>query len=114
MFDILVYLYKTYYRPESCPDAIVLAKKLSEVGFDENEIIEALDWLSGMTIIDNQSNSTKLEDKRDSFRVYTEHEYQLLGTSAIGFIEYLYSVKLLDAQQREIVLERVDKENRPH
>ena len=27
MFDILVYLYETYYRPDACPDAEVLTQK---------------------------------------------------------------------------------------
>ena len=45
MFDILVYLYETYYRPDACPEPAALAKKLSAVGFDDVEISEALVWL---------------------------------------------------------------------
>ncbi|TFW08529.1 DUF494 family protein, partial [Oxalobacteraceae bacterium OM1] len=49
MFDILVYLYETYYRPDACPEPAALARKLSAIGFDDIEISEALDWLSGLT-----------------------------------------------------------------
>jgi len=38
MFDILVYLYETYYRPDACPEPVALAKKLSAIGFDDVEI----------------------------------------------------------------------------
>jgi uncharacterized protein Smg (DUF494 family) len=34
MFDVLVYLYETYYRPDACPDSEALVKKLSAVGFE--------------------------------------------------------------------------------
>ena len=42
MFDILVYLYETYYRPDACPDSAALVKKLSAVGFEEDEMSKAL------------------------------------------------------------------------
>ena len=48
MFDILVYLYETYYRPDACPEPAVLARKLSAVGFDDVEISEALVWLTDL------------------------------------------------------------------
>ena len=42
MFDILVYLFETYYTPQACPKADVLAHKLAAVGFEDEEINEAL------------------------------------------------------------------------
>lgn len=106
MFDILVYLYETYYRPESCPDSIVLAKKLSAIGFDDEEIVEALDWLQGLNNLHSGSAQAETEEFSAGFRVYTELEHSMLGASAIGFIEHLYFSKLINVQQREIVLER--------
>lgn len=106
MFDIFVYLYETYYRPESCPDSIVLAKKLSAIGFDDEEIVEALDWLNTLANINGRSNPNELIEISTGFRVYTEQEQAQLGPRAIGFIEYLCGAKLLNTQQREIVFER--------
>lgn len=114
MFDILVYLYETYYRPDTCPDSIALAKKLSSVGFDEDEIVAALDWLSGLADTSNQlaSDAIDVSMTRASlvnatgFRVFTEEEAAVLGSEAIGYLYYLQSTKVLDAQQREIVVER--------
>ncbi len=114
MFDILVYLYETYYRPDTCPDSIALAKKLSSVGFDEDEIIAALDWLSGLADTSNQLASDAIDMSMaqsslvntTGFRVFTEEEASVLGSEAIGYLYYLQSTKVLDAQQREIVIER--------
>ncbi|MFZ6771553.1 DUF494 family protein [Undibacterium sp. SXout7W] len=104
MFDILVYLYETYYRPDACPDTAALVKKLSAVGFPEDEISEALDWLTGLA---NTSDASQPESLASSgFRVYAEQEISALGSPAIGFIQFLESAGLLDSRQREIVIER--------
>ena len=103
MFDILVYLYETYYRPDACPDPQALAKKLSAVGFDDDEISEAIDWLDVLTqttqSIPDQSEST-------GFRVYAQQEMAILGMPAVGFIHFLESTKLITPRQREIIIER--------
>ena len=48
MFDVLVYLYENYWRPDACPDHDQLTRKLSSVGFESDEIQEALSWLDGV------------------------------------------------------------------
>jgi len=48
MFDVLVYLYETYYRPDACPEPAALVKKLSAIGFEEEEISKALGWLTDL------------------------------------------------------------------
>ena len=48
MFDVLVYLYENYWRPDACPDHDQLTRKLSAVGFESDEIQEALSWLDGL------------------------------------------------------------------
>jgi Smg protein len=104
MFDILVYLYETYYRPDACPEPAALARKLSAVGFDDVEISEALDWLTGLT----EMASTEERDCAASTgtRYYVDEEYIELGSAAIGFIQFLESAKVLGPVQREIVIER--------
>ncbi|MBK1888397.1 DUF494 domain-containing protein [Undibacterium sp. 14-3-2] len=104
MFDILVYLYETYYRPDACPDTAALVKKLSAVGFPEDEISEALDWLTGLANTTDQSLPSPLSS--NGFRVYAGVELTALGTEAIGFIQFLESAGLLSSLQREIVVER--------
>ncbi|MBI3730499.1 MAG: DUF494 domain-containing protein [Burkholderiales bacterium] len=104
MFDILVYLYETYYRPDACPDTAALTKKLSAVGFPEDEISEALDWLTGLAV--NTAEPATAAPVSKGFRIYAEQEIVALGTPALGFIQFLESAGLLNANQREIVIER--------
>jgi hypothetical protein len=83
MFDILVYLYETYYRPDACPEPAALARKLSAVGFDDIEISEALDWLNGLTEMAGTTNPA-LESSGTRFYIvfpgsrYTRHRRRRL------------------------------------
>jgi Smg protein len=103
MFDILVYLYETYYRPDACPEPAALARKLSAVGFDDVEITEALDWLSGLT---EMASSVDPALESSGTRFYAKQEVDVLGSAAVGFIQFLELAGLLTASQREIVIER--------
>ncbi|WP_342118728.1 DUF494 family protein [Pseudoduganella sp. OTU4001] len=104
MFDILVYLYETYYRPDACPEPAALAKKLSAVGFDDVEISEALVWLNDLAAMAGVEQS--LTSASTGTRFYVRQELDVLGASAIGFIQFLESAGLLSPLQREIVIER--------
>lgn len=108
MFDILVYLYETYYRSEACPDSEVLVKKLSAVGFEEEDISRAIGWLSDLTAATSVLAAQEVPQfgQSASFRIYAQQEYDALGTEAIGFLQFLESARLLNPAQREIVIER--------
>lgn len=104
MFDILVYLYETYYRPDACPEPAALARKLSAVGFDDVEISEAIVWLTDLTEMAGAEPSAAFSSSGTRF--YVEQEIDALGSAAIGFIQFLESAKVLGPVQREIVVER--------
>ncbi len=108
MFEVLVYLYETYYRPDACPDSAALAKKLSAVGFEEEEISKALGWLTDLAETTNEMFNQQAHQTAFSFgsRVYADREYETLGSAAIGFIEFLESADVINTIQREIVIER--------
>ncbi|TWI63677.1 Smg protein [Pseudoduganella lurida] len=104
MFDILVYLYETYYRPDACPEPAALAKKLSAVGFDDVEISEALVWLNDLTELAGIEQARTAASTGTRF--YVAEEQDVLGAPAIGFIAFLESARVLSPLQREIVIER--------
>ena len=105
MFDVLVYLYENYYRPDSCPDADTLARKLSAAGFEGDEIDSALSWLSGLATITQTTIPVAYADS-SSFRIYVDVEYERLGAECIGFLSFLESAGVLNPLLREVVIER--------
>jgi Smg protein len=103
MFDVLVYLYETYWRPDACPDHAQLTRKLSAVGFESDEIRDALSWLDGLAVA---AQSHHGEQNAGSLRVYTPDELEHLGEASIGFISFLASAGVLPAPMREMVIDR--------
>jgi Smg protein len=108
MFDVLVYLYETYYRPDACPDSEALIKKLSAVGFEEDEISKALGWLTDLAEATNEFSDRYPVRAGSSLgiRIYATKELDILGTEAVGFIQFLESAKVINPIQREIIIER--------
>jgi len=103
MFDVLVYLYENYWRPDACPDHAQLTRKLSAVGFESDEIQEALVWLDGLA---GTAESYVGEQAKTSLRVYSNAEQEHLGDVSIGFISFLESAGVLPPPMREMVIDR--------
>jgi Smg protein len=103
MFDVLVYLYETYWRPDACPDHAQLTRKLSAAGFERDEIQEALSWLDGLA---GAAQSASGQQSALGVRVYTAAEQERLGDDSIGFISFLESASVLPPPMREMVVDR--------
>ena len=103
MFDVLVYLYENYWRPDACPEPKQLSRKLSAVGFEREEIQDALRWLDGLA---TSAESCTGSPVQGSMRIYTEQEHEILGEESIGFLTFLDSAGVLTAPMREMVIDR--------
>ena len=97
MFEVLVYLYETYYRPDACPDSAALVKKLSALGFEEDEISKALGWLTDLAETTEEFATQYPQQTAFSFgiRIYAQQELDVLGVAAVGFIQFLEAAKML-------------------
>ena len=103
MFDVLVYLYENYWRPDACPEHGQLTKKLTSVGFESDEIEDALTWLDGVAAA---AEARVGEQAASSIRVYVPSELEHLGEASVGFITFLESAGVLPPQMREMVIDR--------
>lgn len=103
MFDVLVYLYETYWRPDACPNHEQLMRKLAAAGFESDEIEEALSWLDGLA---SAAESYSGQQGAASMRLYTPTELERLGEDSIGFVSFLESAGVLPPPMREMVLDR--------
>lgn len=117
MFEVLVFVYENYWRGDACPKPEQLGRKLSAVGFEQEEIREALIWLDDLrratrapdrpsAASDEQSYDTILAASSDSLRVYSVAEQDHLGAECLGFLSFLSSAGILSAQLLEIVIDR--------
>lgn len=103
MFDILVYLFETYYQPGACPAPSVLARKLSAAGFEKEDISAALEWLSGLERLAEEEGRPA---GARSLRLYCGAELAKLPAECRGFLIFLENAGAIDAMLREMIIER--------
>lgn len=106
MFEILVYLFQNFFHHEACPEPQQLALKLSAAGFEEDEISEALEWLSGLERVANGERPSIAVDSK-SIRCYDEDELSKLDVECRGFLTFLENADVLNPLTREMIIERV-------
>ena len=103
MFEVLVYLYENYWRPDACPEQRQLRRKLSAVGFETEEIQDALRWLDGLA---SGAEALSRGQAEGSQRIYVESERLVLDEESISFISFLETAGVLPPPMREMVLDR--------
>jgi len=122
MFEVLVFVYENYWRGDACPELAHLERKLNAVGFDAEEIQDALTWLNELNLAAHglqqsalgadESSSPRLSKTKPaspsshSMRVYSIAEQDHLGSQCLGFVSFLETAGVLPAHLREIVIDR--------
>src|ERR1700704_6267107 len=105
MFDVLVYLFENYYQTDAYPDQDTLERKLHAAGFENDDILDALDWLNDLTCVPEEGLPESL-NSRVTFRGYNGEETGKLALESRGFIAFLESARILTPLLRELVIER--------
>ncbi|WP_210543417.1 DUF494 family protein [Rhodoferax sp. PAMC 29310] len=123
MFEVLVFVFENYWRGDACPELAHLERKLNTVGFDSEEIQDALVWLKELNLAasgrQQPANSSRDEpvsatavsphffnQSPNTMRVYSAAEQLRLSTESLGFITFLENSKVLTPHMREIVIDR--------
>ena len=81
MFEILMYLFESYFDAGSYPEPDKLSRKLSAAGFEGDEISEALTWLSALQEQNPDSYPDSLEHTGQ--RHFAELELQQIGRAHV-------------------------------
>jgi Smg protein len=108
MFEVLVFVYENYYTGEDCPEPAHLERKLNAVGFEPEEIDDALTWLKGLNVAASPTPPEPWlrQPSPLSMRIYPAMEQNHLGAQCMGFIAFLESSGVLPSHLREVVIER--------
>jgi len=106
ILDVLLYLFEHYFYddPDAVRDRDSLQNGLLQAGFSPAEINKAFDWLDELA-----RRRPPLAEPRPQaqVRVYSEPELERLDTECRGFLMFLEHGGVIDADQRELVLDRV-------
>lgn len=108
VLDVLMYLFENYMDrdPEVIPDQESLKVELVHAGFTNNEVEKAFAWLDGLASLKEQASSASTRAS-GAVRVYTEYEQKKLAKECRGFLMLLEQIGVLDARNREVIIDRV-------
>ncbi|HEX2492754.1 MAG TPA: DUF494 domain-containing protein [Steroidobacter sp.] len=108
VLDILIYLFENYFdadlesAPE--PDRDVLKEELERAGFSERDVARALDWLGQLSADPNAAGTVPTSR---AIRIFDPSEQARLDIECRGYILYLENIGILNAGQRELVIDRL-------
>jgi len=107
ILDVLLYLFEHYFYedPDAVRDRDSLQNGLLQAGFAPTEINKAFDWLDELARQRPVVSSPR--DTAGPVRLYVEAELAKLDRETLGFLMFLEQQGILDAAQRELVLDRV-------
>jgi Smg protein len=108
MFEVLTFVYENYDPGEACPEPAHLQRKLSAVGFESDEIGDALTWLQGLEGAAHPAAQVPvlIQPQPGSMRIYPRYEQFHLGSLALGFLSFLENSCAMPAMIREVVIDR--------
>ena len=110
ILDVLHYLFENfvYDDPDSLNDRDSLQASLLEAGFSPAEISKAFDWLD---VLARERPQLVLGPPPDGgsapVRVHAAEEVAKLDTECRGFLMFLEQSGIIDAERRELVLDRI-------
>jgi Smg protein len=108
VLDILIYLFENYFDAElelaPEPDRDTLKEELERAGFSEREVGRALEWLEQLCA-DPERTGTIPTSR--SIRVFDAREQMRLDSDCRGYILYLENIGIVNAAQRELVIDRL-------
>jgi Smg protein len=108
VLDILIYLFENYFDAElelaPEPDRDTLKEELERAGFSEREVGRALEWLEQLCADPERAGA--IPPSR-SIRVFDPREMARLDSDCRGYILYLENIGIVNAAQRELVIDRL-------
>lgn len=108
MLDVLMYLFENYLEDEIEVDSdqSKLRTALAEAGFPQEEIDKAFHWLESLASDENAA-SPRTAPCSQNVRVFVDEEMDRMDVECRGFLLFLEQSGVLDADTRELVVDRV-------
>ena len=108
VLDVLMYLFDNYFEEdfEISTDQDALKFELKNAGFGDVQVDKAFDWLEGLAQRKDLIGVNGLNG-RTGLRVFNSEEMKKLDTECRGFILFLEQIGVLDATDREMVVDRL-------
>ena len=107
MLNVLLYLFDNHLVSEQAfkEDLVETQQQLIAEGFPPQEIQQALIWLKELQYLHKESQTIS-NFTTNAIRVWLPEEQQKLSVDALDFLLKLESQGVVDAQLREVIIDR--------
>lgn len=107
-----MYLFESYFDAGSYPEPDKLTRKLTAAGFDDEDINEALTWLSDLHQYD--ASSYPMELVHNGVRHFAKIELESISMEARQFLTFSHQQKMITAVEHEMIIDRAVALNQPN
>lgn len=104
MFDILMFLFESYFDAGSYPDTDKLSLKLTAAGFEDEDIHLALSWLSGLKRLTPTDYSDQIN--HSSIRCFADLEIKRISADSLRFLIFWEHNGMISPVEREMIIDR--------
>lgn len=105
MFEVLVFMFENYIVYHTLPKNEVMTQELSAAGFEQSDIIGAVDWFHEMKTMLNEPPAV-YSHKHTGMRMFTAVELKKINTESISFIIFLQQANIINDVERDLIIDR--------
>jgi Smg protein len=104
MFEILMFLFESYFDAGSYPDSDKLSLKLTAAGFEDEDINLALTWLSGLKRLNATDYPASIN--QSGTRCFAELEAKRISMEGLHFLTFWEQNMIISPVEREMIIDR--------
>ena len=104
MFEILMFLFESYFDAGSYPDSDKLSLKLTAAGFEDEDINLALTWLSGLKRLNAADYPASIN--QGGTRCFAALETKRISTEGLHFLTFWEQSNVISPVEREMIIDR--------
>jgi Smg protein len=105
MFEVLVFMFENYIAHHTLPDNEVMTQELSAAGFEQPDIVGAVDWFHHLKTMQIQPVA-EYSHQHTSLRQLTEKELKKINLESLSFVLFLQQAGVINDVERDLILDR--------
>jgi Smg protein len=104
MFEVLVFMFENYIAHHTLPNNEVMTQELSAAGFEQPDIVGAVDWFHQMKtmLVEPAAEYSHLA----SMRQLTDTELKKINLESLSFVLFLQQASVINDVERDLILDR--------
>ena len=105
MFEVLVFMFEHYIAHHALPDTAIMTQELSAAGFEQPDIVGAVDWFHVMKARLIEPPAVYAH-QHTSMRLFSESEYKKISLESISFLIFLQQANVINDVERDLIVDR--------